>query len=77
LEEYRREFDAQKRIQLYKEFQEILHDEQPYTFLHVRKTVSAVHRRFEGVDVFPGGLRPIDWWVPVARQKYVDMVTAQ
>lgn len=77
LEEYRREFDAQKRIQLYKEFQEILHDEQPYTFLHVRKTVSAVHRRFEGVEVFPGGLRPIDWWVPVARQKYVDMVTAQ
>jgi peptide/nickel transport system substrate-binding protein len=77
LEEYRREFDAQKRIQLYKEFQEILHDEQPYTFLHVRKTVSAVHRRFEGVEVFPDGLRPIDWWVPAARQKYADMVTAQ
>jgi peptide/nickel transport system substrate-binding protein len=77
LEEYRREFDARKRIKLYKEFQEILHDEQPYTFLHVRKMVSAVHRRFEGVEVFPDGLRPIDWWVPAARQKYADMVTAQ
>ncbi len=77
LEQYRREFDAQKRIQMYKEFQEIIHDEQPYTFLYVGKRVSAVHRRFLGVEVFPDGLRPIDWWVPVARQKYVNTVTAQ
>jgi peptide/nickel transport system substrate-binding protein len=76
LEQYRREFDAQKRIQLYKEFQQILHDEQPYTFLFVRKTVSAVHRRFEGVEVFPDGLRPIDWWVPLERQKYSATVAA-
>ncbi|HEV8721770.1 MAG TPA: peptide-binding protein [Candidatus Binatia bacterium] len=77
LEVYRREFDAQKRIQLYNELQRILHDEQPYTFLYVGKRVSAVHRRFQGVEVFPDGLRPIDWWVPVARQKYVNTVTAQ
>jgi len=77
LELYRREFDAQKRIQMYKEFQEIIHDEQPYTFLYVAKRVSAVHRRFQGVEVFPDGLRPIDWWVPVARQKYVNTVSAQ
>jgi peptide/nickel transport system substrate-binding protein len=77
LEAYRREFDAQKRIQMYKEFQEIIHDEQPYTFLYVGKRVSAVHRRFQGIEVFPDGLRPIDWWVPVARQKYADTVTAQ
>jgi peptide/nickel transport system substrate-binding protein len=77
LELYRREFDAQKRIQMYKEFQEIIHDEQPYTFLYVGKRVSALHRRFQGVEVFPDGLRPIDWWVPLARQKYVDTVGAQ
>jgi peptide/nickel transport system substrate-binding protein len=77
LEQYRREFDPQKRIQMYKEFQEIIHDEQPYTFLYVSKRVSAVHRRFQGVEVFPDGLRPIDWWVPVTRQKYVNTVTAQ
>jgi peptide/nickel transport system substrate-binding protein len=77
LEAYRREFDAQKRIQMYKEFQEIIHDEQPYTFLYVGKRVSAVHRRLQGIEVFPDGLRPIDWWVPVARQKYADTVTAQ
>ena len=64
METYRREFDPQKRIQLYKEFQEILNDEQPYTFLYVGKRASALQRRFEGVEVFPDGLRPIDWWVP-------------
>jgi peptide/nickel transport system substrate-binding protein len=77
LELYRREFDPQKRIQLYKEFQEILNDEQPYTFLYVGKRASAVQRRFEGVEVFPDGLRPIDWWVPAARQKYFSVATVQ
>jgi peptide/nickel transport system substrate-binding protein len=77
LEQYRQEFDPQKRIGLYKEFQQILHDEQPYTFLHVRKTVSAVHRRFQGVEVFPDGLKPIDWWVPLAQQKYANSIAAQ
>jgi peptide/nickel transport system substrate-binding protein len=77
LEQYRREFDPQRRIELYKEFQQILHEEQPYTFLHVRKTVSAVHRRFQGVEVFPDGLRPTDWWVPAAKQKYLSTITPQ
>jgi peptide/nickel transport system substrate-binding protein len=77
LETYRREFDPQKRIQLYKEFQEILSDEQPYTFLYVGKRVSAVQRRFEGVEIFPDGLRPIDWWVPLARQRYATIATSQ
>ena len=77
LETYRREFDPQKRIQLYKEFQEILNDEQPYTFLYVGKRASALQRRFEGVEVFPDGLRPIDWWVPVGRQRYTSVASAQ
>ncbi len=70
LEQYRREFDEKKRIRLYREFQEILSDEQPYTFLFVNKSVEAVQRRFHGVEVLPGGLRALDWWVPPAEQKY-------
>ena len=77
LELYRREFDPKKRIQLYKEFQEILNDEQPYTFLYIPKQVSAVQRRFQGIEVFPDGLRPIDWWVPRALQKYGSVASAQ
>lgn len=77
LEQYRREFDPQKRIALYKEFQEIISDEQPYTFLYISKRVSAVERRFQSVKVFPEGLRPIDWWVPAGSQKFASTVTAQ
>jgi len=70
LEDYRREFDPKKRVELYREFQEILNDEQPYTFLFARKSVSAVQRRFHGVEVYPAGLRPQEWWVPRSAQKY-------
>ena len=72
LEDYRREFDPQKRIGLYREFQRILSDEQPYTFLFARKYVSAVHRRFEGVEIYPNGLKPSEWWVPRSRQAYTS-----
>ncbi|MGH7845240.1 MAG: peptide-binding protein [Candidatus Binatia bacterium] len=76
LEDYRQEFDPKKRIELYRKFQRILSDEQPYTFLFISKRVSAIHRRFRGVEVFPGGLRPSDWWVPVSAQKYRSRATA-
>ncbi len=76
LEQYRREFDERKRIELYREFQQILSDEQPYTFLFVGKSVSAVQRRIRGVEVLPGGLRSIDWWVPAPAQKYGQRLTA-
>jgi peptide/nickel transport system substrate-binding protein len=76
LEQYRREFDEKKRIQLYREFQEILSDEQPYTFLFVNKSVEVVQRRLRGVEVLPGGLRPLDWWVPLAAQRYREGIAA-
>ena len=76
LEEYRREFDEKKRIRLYREFQEILSDQQPYTFLFLNKSVEVVQRRFHGVEVLPGGLRPLEWWVPTAEQKYHEAIAA-
>jgi peptide/nickel transport system substrate-binding protein len=76
LEEYRRTFDAAKRIELYREFQQILNDEQPYTFLFVGKSVVAAHRRIQGIETFPGGLRPIDWWVPKPLQRYSERLSA-
>jgi peptide/nickel transport system substrate-binding protein len=78
LEDYRREFDPKKRIELYHEFQQILNDEQPYTFLFMGKSISAVQRRFRGVKVLPiGGLRPLEWWVPRSSQKYSSKTTAR
>ena len=71
LEEYRREFNEQKRIQLYHRFQQILNEDQPYTFLYMPKSAVAYHNRFKGVEVLPiGGLRPRDWWTPIPLQKY-------
>jgi peptide/nickel transport system substrate-binding protein len=76
LEEYRQTFDATKRIELYREFQRILNVEQPYTFLFIQKAVTVVSRRFQGVEVLPiGRVRPLDWWVPKAQQKYTAQLT--
>jgi peptide/nickel transport system substrate-binding protein len=73
LEEYRRTFDAQKRTALYKDFQHILHTEQPYTFLFIRKSILALDRRFHNVTLYPQGPRPLEWWVPKAQQRYHEI----
>ena len=70
LEDYRREFDHKKRVEMSKEFQRILNDEQPYTFLFARKAVTAVERRFHGVEILAAGLRPLEWWAPSSRQRF-------
>lgn len=70
LEEYRRTFDPQQRITLYREFQQILNQEQPYTFLFIQKSILAVDRRMQNVVLYPAGPRPLEWWVPKAQQRY-------
>ena len=68
----RKEFDAEKRKELMLEFQEILHEEQPYTFLVCSKSHLVHHKRFKGINIYP--FRPgydfKEWWVPTAIQKY-------
>jgi len=70
IEEARREFDPVKRRALYHRFHEILHEEQPYTFLFTLEAMVAVDRRFENVNVYPMGLEPREWWVPLEKQRY-------
>ena len=67
---YRREFDTERRIALYQRFQEILHEEQPYTFLWKSRTAQAYSRRFSGVTWYPPGVRLQDWWVAQEVQMY-------
>ena len=71
-EENRKEFDAEKRKKLMLEFQEILHDEQPYTFLVCSKSHLVYHKRFKGVEIYPfrPGYDLQEWWVPTQIQKY-------
>jgi peptide/nickel transport system substrate-binding protein len=71
LEVYRKEFDQEKRIELYRSFQKILNEDQPYTFLYMPKSAVAYHKRFQNVEILPiGGLRPREWWVPAPQQRY-------
>ncbi len=70
IEDARREFDPEIRRGMYYRLQEIIHDEQPYTFLFTNKALVAVSRRFRNVEVYPMGVSPLYWWVPKEDQKY-------
>jgi peptide/nickel transport system substrate-binding protein len=49
MEQARVTFDADKRNEMYRRFGAILHEEQPYTFLHVRPRLSLVSKKLHGV----------------------------
>lgn len=70
LEEIRLEFDREKRIELYKEVQELIYDEQPYNFLYARPGLLAFDKRIHGTIEHTGGFNPMDWWIPAHLQKY-------
>lgn len=70
IETARETFDRDKRIELYHRFHEILHEEQPYTFLFCSKSLLAVDKRFHGIVMYPFGPDSEEWWVPKALQRY-------
>jgi peptide/nickel transport system substrate-binding protein len=74
LEQARQEFDIDKRKQIYGRWQEVIHDEQPVTFLYYHVEPAAYSKRFQNVQWMP--LRPgydlASWWVPKADQKYKE-----
>jgi peptide/nickel transport system substrate-binding protein len=72
LEEGRHTFDQEKRKQAYFRLQEILAEDQPYTFLFVPDALPAVSKRFRGIKPAPAGISynfP-KWYVPKGEQKY-------
>jgi peptide/nickel transport system substrate-binding protein len=72
IEQARMEFDAEKRKQLYWRFQEILHEEQPYTFIYYPQEAAAYHLRFNNVTWLPArpGYDLTEWFVPGSMQKF-------
>ena len=70
LDAYRLEFDAQKRIAMYQRLQQILHEEQPYTFLWKSRTAQAYSRRFANVNWYPAGPQLQEWFVEDDNQFY-------
>jgi len=67
----RTEFDEAKRMQYYREFQQIISDEQPYTFLWVLKYPTAYNKRLHNVKFYSvrPGYVPNTWWTPKALQQ--------
>jgi len=72
LEAGRHTFDREKRRQAYFRFQEILAEDQPYTFLFVPDALPAIHKRFRGIKPAPAGIdyNFPKWYVPKDEQKY-------
>ena len=63
IERGRREFDAERRHEIYKAFHRILHEEQPYTFLYMLPNLIAVQKRFTDVKVYKLGVDIKEWGV--------------
>ncbi len=72
IEEGRREFDQDKRAQIYRRIHALIYEDQPYTFLFVGDALPIVHTRFHNVVATPIGIgyNLIDWWVPFSEQRY-------
>ncbi len=72
LEKGRRSLDRAERKVYYDRFQEILAEEQPYTFLYVPDALPVVAARFRGIEPAPAGIMHnlIRWYVPEGEQKY-------
>lgn len=68
----RHTLDRGERKRYLARFQEILAEEQPYTFLFVPHTNLAIHRRFKGIDPGPAGIMHnfIKWYVPENQRRY-------
>jgi peptide/nickel transport system substrate-binding protein len=73
LVEGRRSFDREARRKIYWRIQEILAEDQPYTFLYVPMALPVIHARFKGIQPAPAGISYnfIRWWVPKNEQKYI------
>jgi len=72
LEKGRHTFDREKRRRAYFKIQEILAEDQPYTFLFAPDALPAISRRFRGIKPAPAGISYnfIKWYVPQGEQKY-------
>lgn len=73
LEEGRYTLDKEKRKKIYKKVQQILAEDQPYTFLYIPMSLEALSRRIRGVkpSAIGIGYNIEEWWVPRKEQKYL------
>jgi peptide/nickel transport system substrate-binding protein len=68
----RHTLNREERKRYYFRIQEILAEEEPYTFLFVPYATLAIHKRFKGIEPSPSGLTHnfIKWYVPEGQRRY-------
>ncbi len=71
---YRNEMDESKRIALIKQWQQLIYDEQPYTFLWSPRARYIYDKRFKNARWYNIQPSPSynEWWVPAGSQKYTQ-----
>jgi peptide/nickel transport system substrate-binding protein len=75
IEDARKTFDRKKRTEIYQRLQQVLADDQPYTWTVQVSTKWAINKRLKGVKESNGwGLFPwypgeFDWWIPARYRK--------
>ena len=68
----RHTLNQEERKKYYWRVQEILSEEQPYTFLYIPYATIAIHKRLKGIEPAPQGIMHnfIKWYVPEGQQRY-------
>ncbi|MCE9590377.1 MAG: ABC transporter substrate-binding protein [Planctomycetes bacterium] len=73
IDQARRTVDESKRMPLWKRCQQLLHEDQPYTFLYSRKSLIFLDNRIQNVQRVKLGINDRDeWFVPRAQQMRKD-----
>jgi len=70
IEQGRKTLDGTERNKLYHRLHEIIHNEQPYTFLYARPEMRFLDRRFKNVKIHKLDLNWLEWYVPKEQQRY-------
>jgi len=74
IDEARKTVDESKRMPLWKQAEAVFYDEQPYTFLTRRMSLTFIDKRFKNLGMTKLGLNssmlPLETYVPKAIQKY-------
>ncbi len=73
IDEARHTTDEAKRMPLWHRAHEIIHEDQPYTFLFFSKSLRFIDDRIRNVQKVKLGLSPNhEWWVPASQQRWTQ-----
>lgn len=72
LDEGRKEFNPEKRKEIYHRFHQILHENIPYIFLFSAESIRATDKRIHGISCKPAGIlyNFEKWYIPDSLKKY-------